>query len=108
MTTESPGTASSTSAGRDTGRALRSWPVTVIWLAVVGAIAAPPATFGAPATSGGGGGAGGCGGAAAHACAGLARAPRVLARLARTSMVGSCTPLAGVVGCGDGGVWADA
>ena len=36
--------------GRATGRALSSCPVTVIWLAMVGGTAAPPAMFGAPVT----------------------------------------------------------
>src|SRR5258708_27787966 len=43
-----PGTASRTSPGRVTGRALRWVPVTVIWLAMVGAVAGPAPTLGAP------------------------------------------------------------
>src|ERR1700679_231484 len=43
-----PGTASRISPGRVTGRALRSSPVTVIWLAIFGGPAGPAATFGAP------------------------------------------------------------
>jgi len=50
MTTARPGTTSRISPGRATGSALSSCPVTVIWLAMVGGTAAPPAMFGAPDT----------------------------------------------------------
>src|ERR1700688_357984 len=101
MTTARPGTASRISPGRATGRALRSCPVTVIWLAMVGGTAAPPAMFGAAETKGGG-----------EACALAAAAGAVtgfavcgLVCLAVTSMAGSCIVSTGAT---VGGVCAQA
>src|SRR6516162_4754098 len=46
--TDRPGAASSSSPGRVTGRAFRSSPLTVIWLARTGGDCGPAPTFGAP------------------------------------------------------------
>src|SRR4029077_6480386 len=43
-----PGTASSTSPGRVTGRAFSSSPVKLVWLAMVGGDGGPEPTFGEP------------------------------------------------------------
>src|ERR1700744_5947831 len=43
-----PGTASNTSPGRVTGRALSSCPVKAVWLAMLGGVTGPDATLGAP------------------------------------------------------------
>src|SRR6516165_5189763 len=46
--TDKPGAASRSSPGRVTGGALRSSPLTVIWLARTGGDCGPAPTFGAP------------------------------------------------------------
>src|SRR5215470_536046 len=89
-----PGAASTISPGRATGRPLRSVPVTVIWLAMLGTVGGPALILGAP--DGGVEGTGGVAGGVPAVAVGFGRG---LARFVDTLMVGSVRPL----GCPAGG-----
>src|SRR4051812_11650997 len=95
-----PGVASSSSPGRVTGRALRSAPLTVVWLASCGGTIGPAATSGAPLPPATCGGAAGCAGAAG--CDDAGGAGRVTAGFARGSRSGATTVTVGSVTEGAG------